>query len=301
LDQSARPALQFLAHEMLRLLEPSDSSRRARVAWTDEDSLGSPHAAAGSCLAQVALALNSLVRLDFLDLATFLSVSEYLRSVSPASLSAPVLPAVTAEGGGGGGNAEGSAGHAAGHGTKLTAHDVALLANAFSRVPDARWLAASSPSLARQARSSYLSRFLSRPSCFQSLSLSLAPTFLPPLLSLPPSLPSSVPPSLPPSIHPARSFSLRPSLPLPPSLPPPSPVPPSPHPPHSPHAPVQSRHERLRPLHQARTLTDARMSRKQAADLEGNLPEIFEHLGCLFLHITVPSSAGRGRNCPKLA
>ena len=195
LDQSARPALQFLAHEMLRLLEPSDSSRRARVAWTDEDSLGSPHAAVGSCLAKVALSLNSLVRLDFLDLATFLRVSEYLRSINPASLSAPVLPAVAAEGGGGGGgNPEGSAGHEAGqdgHGAKLTAHDVALLANAFSCVPDARWLAASSPSLARQARSSYLSRFLSRPSCFQSLSLLLAPTFLPPLLSLPPSLPLS--------------------------------------------------------------------------------------------------------------
>ena len=215
LDQSARPALQFLAHEMLRLLEPSNSSRRARVAWNEEDSLSSPHAAAGSCLAQVALALNSLVRLDFLDLATFLSVSEYLRSVSPASLSDPVLSPVAAEGGGGGGNSEGSAGHAAGHGAKLTAHDVALLANAFSRVPDARWLTASSPSLAREARFSYLSLAFSLFLLALSLSLSLSFSLSP---SLSPSLACS--PSLPPSMYPARSLFLPACLPLPPSPPP---------------------------------------------------------------------------------
>ena len=104
----------------------------------------------------------------------------YRRSARLISLvpSAPPVPAAQSGGGGPGASAEGGAGGGGGGGggvtgraTGLTAHDVALIAHAFSHVPDARWIAASSPSVA-------WSVFVSVSLCFSvclavSLSLSL--------------------------------------------------------------------------------------------------------------------------------
>ena len=72
--------LQFLVREFQRILAPCDDdiNNEEEEKEEEEDGLGRARAA-GARMAQAAHALNALVRLDYLDVATFVSVSAYLR------------------------------------------------------------------------------------------------------------------------------------------------------------------------------------------------------------------------------
>ena len=121
-------------------------------------------------LAQAAIILNALVRLEFWDAAVFARVSQYVVALEPSALprgrAAPLARATAAEealgddspqpvsdnaddfnpvygdsaeaeaGGGIGARGQGAEGREA----PVAAGDIAMLVNAFSKVPDAAWL-----------------------------------------------------------------------------------------------------------------------------------------------------------------
>ena len=138
-NAGAGPALQLLTEETCRYF----SSRRKHADKAPNGTCAEQSAAFNSLVSnttlhrdlisgeqadatQAAIILNALVRLEYFDAPTFLSLAEFVTTIEPA-------------GSAGSSRGSGEGGDGFRNEMAASAQDIALLANAFSRVPDASW------------------------------------------------------------------------------------------------------------------------------------------------------------------